>query len=350
MNLPRVNLFPFDRQKFSADFLADLSRLLEAGLPLERSLAIIEEETTPGRTRTVIRQIRADILAGRSLSLAVKRAGRFFPEFLVGLLRVAEESGSLSTVLKEAAGYLENTRLFKIKILTQLTYPLLVAGAALFVFIFLGFFVIPNFEIIFTQNHLNLPALTRIIFTIFKLLRKFFLLIISGLAVIIWIFKKYFRKQLDHFLLNLPVASGLIKKISLSRFCVTMALLLKRGTALLEALFISVQTIDNQALRSRYAALPVWINRGLSLRSALEKTGFFPGRLKQMMAFAEETGSLEEVFASAGNHYQNEVTRSLQLLATLTEPAVTILVGILVALMMASVFWPIINLTSSLNI
>lgn len=335
-----------NKEKFISDFLSDLANLLEAGLPLDRALEILEKEARQPAGQ-IIKKIRRQILGGALFSEALEKQSRIFPNFLIGLLRSAEQSGHLVVILKKSAEHIENSRQFKNKLLAQMIYPAILLTGAIFVFIFIGFFVLPNFEQIFSQNQMALPLLTRLVFLFFKFLKKAFFLnlaIFAGLGIFL---KFGLAINWDVFLLKLPVIADLIKKNATARFCQTAGILLESGVQLVEAISLSAQTIENSFVRARFAALAYNLSQGQSLKNALQKSRFFPERLKQMIAVAEESGALARTFELSGSHYQKEVEKNISILTALAEPAAVILMGGLVALIVAAVFLPLINLTKN---
>lgn len=333
----------------TANFLSDLAELLEAGLALDRSLEILIRETKDASFRRIISEISRGLKNGGSLSETIAKKRKIFPEFLAGLVKAAEQSGQLSLILKEAGLYLENREQLKNKFLSQMIYPAIIFSGAIGIFLFLGFFVLPNFEQIFNQNQLTLPLLTRIIFGFFKFFRQNFWLNLAFLAVFFVFGKFYLAKNSQRLILKIPLISEIVIKTALARFCETLAILLASGATLMEALYLSGQTIENAILRTKFSLISHWLNRGSTLKNALERTFFFPERLKQMIAVAEETGSLEKTLAKAGAAYQKEAERKLTLITSLAEPAIIVFMGAVVALIVVSVFLPLINLTQTLG-
>lgn len=319
-----------------------LAMLLQAGLSVDRALEIAQKVLLGGAERGCVQAVLERVRGGRSLADAMGDQNGFFPSFYIGLVRAGEAGGSLDATLRHLADFLERSQAVREQVKSALIYPLAVIATGCVSIAILFGFVIPRFEPLFQGAGTSIPLLTRIVLAISEGFRNYAWegIALLGLLAIVWyrqMRRPEFRRRWDGRLLKLPLLGDLVAKIEISRFSRTLGTLLHNGVAPLVALTISQGAVGNAALRNALTAVIDSVKEGKGLSDPLGRTKLFPPLAVQLTRAGEETARLDDMLLKIADIYDQETRRSVERLLALLVPAVTIGLGIVVALVIGSI-------------
>ncbi len=343
----------FSHQKVNLQDLLSFSRqlatMLEAGVPLIRSLGVIELQIESEEFLKVVQKIRKNVEQGSSLSVALSLHPKVFNQFWVSLLEVGEASGTIPTILNRLSFYLEQQAAFRSTIISSLIYPSILFCVAMGAIAFFALFVGPKFEDIFRSMNAELPWITAQLLMIFKILRTKFPFILAGLIVFFWFLRRYIhtyhgRIALEKFLFSLPTAGEVLQHIVIERFTSQMAILIDSGVPILYALDIAERLVDNTTCSLVIANIKEAVKEGELLVAPMERSGFFPPLCIQMIMVGEETRELSKMLKHVAGFYQNSVETFMKRFATLIEPFMLVFMGAVIGVILVAMFLPMFNI------
>ncbi|HLC21372.1 MAG TPA: type II secretion system F family protein [Candidatus Methylomirabilis sp.] len=342
----------FSRAPSSNEVLAftqQLATLLEAGMELDRSMAILLDLTDNPRFRTILRNILADIQGGSSFADSLAKYPRLFPRLYVSMVKAGEASGVLEVILSRLSGFLERSKAVRDEVTSALIYPLLlllVGGGAVVVMMN---FVIPRFAQIFADTKQIMPLPTRILLAISTFTTSYWWIIL-GLIAVAWIAIRAYvqteqgRLRWDEGKLSLPLLGGLIQEIEVSRFARTFGTLLQSGVPVLAAVSIVRETITNRVIAGAMSRLHEGVKRGEGISGPLRATGAFPSFSIHMAKVGEETGKLEDMLMKVADTYDERVRRTVKRLTSLLEPVLILCLGAIVGFIVLSMLLAIFSI------
>lgn len=330
-------------------FTQQLSTLLGAGLPLDRSLQVLLELAENDRIRHTVTDVRERVRKGGSLSEALEAQHGTFSRLFINMVTAGEIGGTLDLTLERLSDYLERTREMKDSVITALIYPallILLAGASL---ILLLVYVIPQFAPIFEELGGDLPLVTKVVLAVGAVLQKFWwgLLALALLAVM------WFRSMLadpqrrlawDGRLLETRWVGDLVAKVETARLSRTLGTLLVNGVPLLSALSIARNVVVNTVLKQDVQDTAREVKTGGSLARNLGSGGRFPKLALQMISVGEETGKLDEMLLKVSDTYDREVRNTIDRLLSVFTPVVTVLMAIMIGTIVLSVLLAILSI------
>jgi len=326
-----------------------LATLLDSGLTMEQALSALIEEAEAPLTREVLTGVKTELMAGASLAAALGGHERSFPEFYRALVRGGEESGALPRVLQHLADYLDARQALRQKTSLALLYPILVAVVATAIVAGLLVYVVPQVVQVFQQSRQALPLLTRALISLSDFLRAawpFLLLLFIGITtgVLLALRRPVLRRRWHAFLLRLPWLGSLIRGVDTSRFASTLAILVGGGVPLLAALASGARAMGNVVMRDAVERTTERVREGASLARALGETRNFPPLLVHLVASGEMSGKLEQMLERAARLETQALERRLAVFLTLLEPAMILVMGAVVLLIVLAILLPIIQL------
>jgi general secretion pathway protein F len=327
-----------------------LASLVNAGLPLERALTALLDEAAEGMLRDLMSHIRAEVNAGSSLAHALRLFPREFDELYVAVISAGEQSGRLGQVLLQLAEDLESRHAMRSKLLAAALYPAIVSGVALCIVLFLLTYVVPQVAQVFEGTHRPLPWLTKAMLALSRLALDQGLGWLLGLMALTIIGGRWLqtqpeaRRQWDAGWLQLPWVGRLIQGYHAARFASTLSLLVGAGVPMLRSLQTAAQTVTNMAMRADAMATIEQVREGAPLASALAQHKRLPSLLTMFVKLGEQTGQLPQMLQHAADHMSREVQRRSLQMATLLEPLLIVVMGLVVMLIVLSVMMPIIQL------
>jgi type IV pilus assembly protein PilC len=323
--------------------------MINSGLSILRSLAILAQQTENKELARVLGEVRLDVERGASLSAALNRHPKVFNRLFVAMVRSGESSGTLDLVLQRLAHTIEKQVELRRKVKSAMTYPVMVGIVVFTIAMIMLVFIVPQFETIYASLGGELPAPTQLLLKISKIVRTFFpLLIVLGIvgAVLFrrWIKTDKGRAIWDAFKLRVPVFGGLVQKTALARFARTLGSLTRAGVPILESLEIVAETAGNTVVATAVHDTQRGVKGGDSIARPLEQHEVFPPMVVQMMAVGEETGALDEMLDKIADFYESEVEATVDALTSLIEPMLIVVMGVMVGGMIISLYLPLFNI------
>lgn len=335
-------------------FYFQLANLIESGVPILTSLKTIEAQTENKKLKNVIAQVQRNIEAGELFSESLSRHPRVFTKLFVGMVKAGEESGKLAQVLRRYALYAEAQQELSESVKGALFYPAILFAASVAVVIFIVTFIIPQFVELFTKAGVKLPFITHMLFVIGLFIKKYWLLLVLGFAALLFWVRSYRlsksgRARLDRMILKTPITGILARKIYISRFSRTLSTLISSGVAVLPALDITREVIGNGVISEAVFKVRQSVEQGQKMSEPLKVSGEFPSDTVEMIAVGEETGNLDEMLNKIADFYDMAAGYTIKKLTTIIEPLFLVIMGSIVAFIMASMLIPIFDMVKILR-
>lgn len=332
-----------------AAFYRLLSVMINAGIPLVKSLDVIADQTLNARLKKTVYEIARAIERGGNLSGAMASFPKVFEEAQVGMVRSGEASGQLNRVLLDLALEVEKSASIKRKIKGAMIYPIFIITVLILVVIGMLVFVIPKMSEVFASTGQKLPALTRGVLAVSHFVSGNLFLIIAvffGCVFGIHYGKKtrFLKRPFDEVLLYIPVLGQLLKKSILARFSRSLGNLLKSGIPIIETLTIASKGVGNEVYRERIILAAEDISRGIPLAESFRDSPLFPSLMTQMIAVGEQTAQLDTISLKIAEYYEDEFDTVVQSFTKVLEPIILLLVGGTVGVIVAAIMLPIIQL------
>lgn len=349
---PTRSLFSLTRRKLSAKeltlFTRQIATLVKVS-PLEEALRTISRQTEKPHVRAITGAVHAGVLEGRRMSEAMAREPKSFPALYRAMVSAGESSGTLPTILERLADLMERQAQVRAKVLTAIAYPVVLALVALFVVTALMMFVVPKVVEQFETVGQQLPLLTRIVIGISDLLVNWWWAMAAAAALVGLVFWRAMqdpavRLRFDRGLLKLPLIGRLIRDLHAARMARTLATMVSSRLPLLEGLALTAGTIHNRALRAASDDIVEAIRGGGSLSAALRRAGVFPPLLVYLVASGEASGQLDTMLERAADYLEREFDSFTAAALSLLEPAIIVVMGGIVAVIVLSILLPILQL------
>jgi type IV pilus assembly protein PilC len=349
MRSPRLSL------KEQSLFTKRLAFLINAGIPIVEALHVLRAQMTGGG-KLVLDTIIGDVSGGQSLSKSFAKFPNIFGQFAVHITRIGESSGTLFQNLNYLADELKKRQALRRKIIGAFIYPVLITVATVGITIFLMVYLFPKITPIFTSLHAQLPLPTRMVMAASNLLIHHGLLIFLIVAVLtggsVAIVKRYesAQKFMERVYLRMPIVSTILRSYNLANGSRTLGLLLKSGVQFSEALSVTADTTKNRLYKIAYEEMREVVMRGDKISTYLARTKrLFPDIMTHMVAVGERSGTLPETLVYLSEMYDSEVDDFTRNLSTLIEPALMIIMGVLVGFIAISIITPIYSITQNLH-
>ncbi|TDR70753.1 type II secretion system inner membrane protein GspF [Paludibacterium purpuratum] len=326
-----------------------LSTLLNAGLPLERALTAVIEQTAASTPRQVLEGLRGDILQGQSFAHALEARPGVFSPLYRALIDAGEHSGRLGAVLARLADYLERRARARQKVVQALAYPAAVMLVAVLVVTGLMTWVVPQVVGVFVQSHQALPWLTRALMAVSANLREWGVAMLLALALSVLALQRalarpVWRRAVETRLLRLPVVGSLVLALNTARMASTLAILVSSGVPLLSALSTVRPLLGCLILREALSTVADAVREGQTLARALSERGCFPPVLVHLVGSGEASGTLATMLERAAEQQQQEVERRLGTFSALMEPLLILFMGGVVLVIVLAIMLPIIDM------
>jgi len=341
--------------KEKALFANKLSAMVDAGVPIMRSLDLMRRQQKSALFRRALAAMTDDVNQGGTLASAMRRWPKVFDNLSIAMVEAGEAGGVLDETLKRLAKLLEENARLQNQLKAAMGYPVTVLVIAILVFLGMTIFMIPTFADIFAQLGVELPVFTQMMLNLSKLLRSSFsIFLIGGLAVGIFIFSRYYatrlgRRQVDGVLLKLPLFGELLQKTASAQFCRTMSSLSKAGVPILMSLEILQDTTSNSVVSDAISNSRNDISEGMPLSTALALKNVFPDMMVSMLAIGEETGEMDAMLSKVADFYEDEVTTAVKSLTSLIEPVMIVVVGGIVGSILVAMYLPMFSVFENIR-
>lgn len=335
-------------------FCRQFSSILKAGVNVIGALQMLSEQTENKTLRFALKNVQSNVEKGENLADAMRPETKAFPPLLINMMAAGESSGSLEISIERMAVQFEKDAKLKGMVKKAMMYPIVLCSVAIGVVIVMMGFVIPNFMKMFADMGTDMPAFTLAVIAISDFITQKYYLIIGLLVILIVSYKMYAktdngRHMIDGMKLKIPVIGTLITKTACARFSRTFGTLLTAGMPVMQALDITANTMDNILFKDALIKAKGGVSLGLDLSSQLKASGLFPSMVVHMTKIGEETGNLEEMLTNVANYYDEEVEITTQQVTALMEPAIILVMALVVGALILAMYGPMIKLYDTLG-
>lgn len=326
-------------------FSRQMHVLLKAGVPIMRALAGLQESTKNPAFAAMLQDLRENLDSGRELSFAMRRHPSIFSPFYISMIQVGEMTGMLDETFNRLYTHLEFEKHMRENIRSALRYPSFVVLAMVAAIVVVNIFVIPSFVKVFEGFHSELPLMTRFLMASSSFFVHFWPLLLLLCAVAVMAFRAYTRTaagkyQWDRYKLGIPIAGKIILKSTLARFARSLALGMRSGIPIMQALSAVAAVVDNEFMRARVEQMREGVERGESILQTAVATGVFNPVVLQMIAVGEETGELDALMFEVAGMYEQEVEYEVKTLSAQVEPIMIVALGAMVLILALGIFLP----------
>ena len=332
--------------KEKAVFANKLSALVNAGIPIVRSLDLMASQQRLPMFKRALMKVSLDVNEGTSMGTAMRQWPKVFDHLSIAMVEAGELGGVLDESLQRLAKLLEDNNRLKNQIKGAMGYPITVLIIAILVFLGMTIFLIPTFAGIFEDLGAELPQFTQFMVDLSKLLRSSFSLILVGVILVsAWIFSRHYatyqgRRQVDRLKLNTPLFGDLIIKNATAQFSRIFSSLNRAGVPILMALEISSETAGNAIISDAILKSRTLVQEGVLLSAALARQKVLPEMALSMLAIGEETGEMDLMLSKVADFYEDEISTSLKALTSMLEPAMIVVVGGIVGSILLAMYLP----------
>jgi len=335
-------------------FTTQLSTLQDAGLPIVRSLKILEEQQKPGRFKDQLEEVSSEVEQGSTLSEAMAKYPKSFDKLYISMVKAGEAGGVLDVILRRLAGFMEKSQKLRKKVKGALIYPAAVITVAIAILVVIMLFVVPAFEKMFNDINQELPAPTQLLLNTSQAIQNYWylvplipILLIGGMKLIAR--TDAGEKALDAFKLRMPVFGTIIKKSSVARFCRTLGTLIASGVPILEALRIVKDAVGNVIIANAIEDVHGSIREGDTIADPLRASGIFDELLVNMIDVGEETGELDKMLMKIADNYEADVDVAVEGMSSLLEPLLIVGMGLVVGFIVISLFLPLVSIIKGIG-
>jgi len=341
--------------KEKAVFASKLAALIDAGVPIVRSLDLMAGQQKLPMFKRALAKVSSEVNEGIALATALRRWPKVFDQLTIAMVEAGEAGGVLDDTLARLAKLLEDSAKLKNQIKSALSYPVIVLVIAILVFLGMTIFLIPIFADIFKELGSELPAFTLMLMNLSSLLRSSFSLYAIGAILLgVWLFSKFYetpkgRRVIDQLVLKLPLFGDLILLGATAQFCRVFSSLTRAGVPILLTMDISCETSGNKIIADSISNCKSLVQEGVLLSDALIKQKVFPDMALNMLQIGEETGEMDRMLSKVADFYEDEVSTTTKALTSLLEPLMIVFVGGIVGSILLAMYLPMFNVFSQLE-
>jgi general secretion pathway protein F len=330
-------------------FTRELATLLGAGMPLDRSLTTLTQLAQTPELKRVTGEVLEAVRGGTSLAEALAQHPKVFPPLYVNMVKAGEIGGVLDQVLQRLVEYLASAEELRDEVISALTYPLILVGVGGASVAILLVFVLPKFATMFADLGQSLPLSTRMMLAISDFFTSFWALIaVPVIVAALFGLYRYVstsqRMAFDAFKLRMPIVGKLLRLTEVARFGRTLGVLLRSGVPMLQALDIVRAVAGNQVIAQALGEVQVGVREGAGMAAPLGRSGVFPQLALQMIAVGEDTGKLDEMLITTADFFDREVRNDVKRLTRLLEPAMILIMGLVVGFMVISMLMAVFSI------
>ncbi|WP_186576258.1 type II secretion system F family protein [Aquibacillus kalidii] len=330
-------------------FLRQFSTLVDAGISLVEATSILEDQTANKQLKNALAKVQDSLEEGIALSEALAEFPKLFPELLVSMINAGEVSGNLDEILENMASYYEKQYQLKQKIVTALTYPMVIGAISVLITIFLLAYIVPIFTSMFISFDQEIPAYTAFILNISDVVQKFWWLLLLLVITAVFVYKyleqkPHFAYSFDLAKLRIPIFGKFIQKSLLARMTQTLSSLLNSSVPILQAVEITERVINNRVIKKVLKASGQSLEQGESLAAPMQENWVFPKLVTQMIAVGERTGSLDAMLKKVADFYEQDLDEASDKLKSLIEPVMIVFLATVVGAIVMAIVIPMFSL------
>jgi type IV pilus assembly protein PilC len=342
------------KAKHLCTFTRQLSTLQDAGLPILRSLRILEGQSKPGPLKNSLIGVIEDVESGNTLSEAMAKQPKAFDNLYVNMVKAGEAGGALEVILQRLAEFKEKAQSLKRKVQGAMVYPVAVITVATGIVGFIMYWIIPKFKDIFNDFGVDLPDITIWLITASDWVVSYWYLIPAIPIAMVLLFKIIRKNRtgayiLDRIFLKIPIIGQIISKSTIARTARTLGTLISSGVPILEALTIARDTAGNEVFRKAFEHIHNAIREGESMAVPLKETRIVDDMVVNMVDVGEETGALDNMLYKVADVYDEEVSMLVEGLVNLLEPLMVVVLGLIVGFIVIALFMPLVKLLNELS-
>ena len=337
-----------------AVFTRQFSVMIDSGVPLVQCLQILAETQENKKFRAAIQNVTREVESGNNLAASMKMSPKIFDELYTNMVAAGETGGILDTIFQRLSVYIEKAVKLKRAVQSAMVYPVAVVLIAASVITLILWKVVPAFTELFNSMNVDLPLPTRIVIGASQFVGSYGIFVFIGLGILIFMFKSYYatpkgRYTVDGLLLKAPIFGPLLRKIAVARFTRTMATLIASGVPILDCLDITARTSGNAIIEEAILNVKNAIEEGRTIVDPLRASGVFPSMVVSMIGVGEQAGALESMLTKIADFYEEEVDAAVGDLMTALEPAMIVVLGVIVGGIVISMYLPIFTLVGQLS-
>lgn len=334
-------------------FCRQLSVILHAGVPIIEAVTILARQTEKKSMSSVLEMVADDLQKGRQLSQSMANHPKIFPLFLQNMIQVGEASGTLDEIMDQLAEFYEKEDKVSRKVQNATFYPAILAALTIGVVVLMMIVVLPMFSDVLGGMGGQMPAITVVLMSVSGFITNNLIAILLVIAALIVAFGYYSstdmgRLRIDSLKLSFPLTRGITIKATTSRFARSMGILLKSGMDILSAMNIMQSLVGNRAIESRLTNATEDIRQGRGIAESLQRLDVFPPMLIHMVSVGERTGELDQMFTRTTGFFDDEVDTAVTRLISLIEPVMIIILALIIAVILVSIFLPMLSIMNRL--
>jgi len=336
-------------RKDLAIFTRQFATMIDAGLPLVQCLDILGEQQEHETFKKIILKVKEDVESGSTFADALKKHPKTFDELYVNLVAAGEVGGILDTILARLAAYIEKAMKLAKQIKGAMVYPSTILAVALVVTVVLLLYVIPIFGQMFADFGQDLPAPTVFVLGVSAFTRKYFLVILVAIVLLVAAIRWYYRQEngrrnIDRILLKAPIVGSLIQRIAVARFSRTLGTMVASGVPILESMDIVARSAGNKIIEEAIVRARTSISEGKTIAEPLGESKVFPVMVTQMVGVGEATGALDTMLNKIADFYDDEVDAAVAAMTSLLEPMLMVFLGVVIGGLVIAMYLPIFKL------
>ena len=335
-------------------FYHQFAALIGAGMPLLRSLDTLVSLTADREIKAAIEEVSRSVSEGSTLADALRRHPRIFSEVAVSVIDAAESGGSIDTAMTRLADHVERAKAIRDNARSALIYPSLIVLVTLGAIIALITFVVPTFENLFTMSGVSLPLATRILLGVSDVITTWWPLMVVGLLLSVLGLRTAYavphvRLVIDRVILKLPLFGPLVTKIAIARVSRTLASLMAAGVGILDAISSSSRTAGNKVIEEAMVKARGSVERGVDFSGSLSLYPEIPRLMSDMVGVGEQSGRLDIMLAKVADFYEHEVNAEVQGLLKVIEPALIVVIGMVLSGLVVAMYLPIFDMIATVD-
>jgi type IV pilus assembly protein PilC len=332
----------------------ELAALLKAGLPLLQALDLMLERMKNPYFKGVLTEIRDRVKSGTDLSEAFASYGDTFPRLYPSTLKAGERSGELEQVIRRFIRYMRLVLDARRRVVSALIYPAVLVGLSIAMMIIMAIYVVPKFMGFFSELDAELPLITQIVLAISTFASRNWPVILLGTIAGTWVFRQWGRTgpgrlSIDGMKLRIPFLGPVLHRFALAEFCRSLGTLLAGGIPLVPAFEIAVSSVGNTWVRNRLEPTIQMVREGKPFHAALEHSGVFVDMAVDMVKVGEATGSLDDMLSSVSDFLDEQIETRMQRILSLIEPLLLVVMGIMIAILLISIYLPMFSMLGNLQ-
>ena len=335
-------------------FCRQFHTMINAGANIANALDVLKKQTVNKKLKKSLYEVHDDLQKGISLSDALSKHKDVFPDLLINMINTGEVSGNLDTIMSRMASHYEKENKINNQLKSAMVYPMVLAGLAVVVVVFLLTFIMPTFIGMFEGSGVALPAPTRIVMGLSKFIQTKWYILIAVIGGAIYGTKYYAKTpqgklSLDGLKLKLPIIKDTTEKVIVSRFTRTLSTVLASGVPLVQSLEVVQRVVGNKVAENSLEQIKEKVLKGVSLGEALGEESIFPIMLHSMIKIGEESGSLDDILDKTANFYDEELETSLKRMTTMIEPLMIIIMAVVIGFIVIAMMLPILDMSSTVQ-